>query len=1846
MDKRKKHGAWKTIGITLLICIATANLAFADPITITTNSPLPDATLNTAYNTQANAAGGTLYNAMVVDGEYGDWPGGSGYRWEISAGALPTGMSLQTNGGWVDEWYDQGYNYFSGWLPGQAKIIGTPTQTGVYNFTLKSICFGGVNVTKEFTITVISGQLSITTNSLPQGTQTVAYSATLQATGGAAPRTWSITSGSLQAGLSLNGSTGIISGTPTASGSPSITFQVTSSDNQVITKTLTLNILATCLISTGSPLPDATLNTAYNTQVNATGGILYDATGPDSEEYWHISGAGYLWEKTAGTLPPGMTLDSTNGSSSDWHDQGNVSHDGLVAGQAKIIGTPTQPGTYNFTLKATAYDGTISTKDFSVTVIAAQLSISTNSLPQGTEGVAYSTVLASSGGVVPYTWSIITGSLQDGLALNTGIISGTPTANGSTNITFQVISSDSQVVTKTLTILIAPPCSITTNNPLPQAKVGIAYNTVINAAGGIRYDSMIVDGQEGDYPGGSGYRWDISAGNLPDWASLQTTSGSVEDWYDQGNNHYSGWLPSQGLLTGSPTVTGTSTFTLRARDYNGSIITKEFSFTVNYNFNITTQTIPYGRKDVAYSVALNAAGAPLPYAWFVINGTLPDGITLNSETGLLSGSPTVTGTYNFTIQVAGTDSTLNPIAQKEYSLLIKETWDMLTGGDHKGQDWTLANGDTIGGEHYNIGTFSINEEDSVLIQTGSGMKINATNIVITGTLSSISRDLLELSASEALTISGRVNLRDYSYGGTDSTGTQGADANNQTSGAGGGGYGGTGGAGGGTSPGIGGGTRGTGTGNDIAVGSKGGNVTIDEFIDPYGGMGGRALFSAGQTLDISGIIDASGNDGENGANSGGGGGGSGGGILFNAQTINLTGFVFAKGGNGGIPSEGCGGGGGGSGGRVKLYYTDFAFNGIIRINGGTGGGNGAHDGAFGTISQNGVVMEAPHNAPTNLSAEGSSSSEITLTWQDNSDNEFWFSIERKFSSHDTFVQIASVGPGEGTMGSVSFSDSHLQPGKPCYYRVRACNPAGNSAYSDMSAAVTFAQIPTIDETIESLNIIHEGILQTGLYQSFLDGLNLSKYYLGLNDYSSALTPLNTIGTTLAGLTDTEMTNKARTYFEYSLNEIKDYVSLHTGSSTLNLSLSEFYDDSVIDFIDSNGAMASSALSGNLTVNLAPTANPDIVEMTVTQSAYQGAAITVNGANTGAIAIINDTENPSVGTLNLTNGHIELTCNLLMASVNFPNHVNIASSLKGTLYPVSTRNGQTVVVSGGITTSLFGGGKFYETNAGNTQDTSLVEMQINKEKAPGLTDYIVPRKSKTTTYMPKVPCRIRNKSNAELTVYLYNLPDKNAPPENDGSGKLSFSNAANSVADSITLVLPPDNQEHNNWVDFDLSGEQESQLMSDTAIVINKNNADGEQIGKQTATVVWVDLAFTPIPQGLDKVEVSNDNTCKPFYQHPKGFGKPYLGVITRTNSVQFGFEIFGTVKPNDYNLPLIINQEVLRSAMYIIKPDNSVSFSNARCNSKDNPKSMWSTIVPLQGKIYFLDGPGFTPDVDSDATELDIDTKIAIRMNFNGWVTLGTQINLVCSDNFGYYIRAGAKVVDPGDSKPKRWEMEKIAGGGANNLDNTIATGTTNLTIDTVNALSFYVSPKAERPDPKLKTKIQFTANPNQQDVNTSFKWSFGDGNDAVGENQLYTYAGLSLLHLHNSSFALARVKAENATKAPKWFDEVDVVAVVNERPMPIIRLEKISRNTEEQLVIDIDGSGSFDKDGKINTYKWTLTALKNDEVIDQLEFKNDPNPIKVLFKEDTKDADSILVELEIIDDEISRATDAKLYKP
>ncbi|MGE0131995.1 MAG: putative Ig domain-containing protein [Blastocatellales bacterium] len=184
-----------------------------------TQSASPADLIITTTSLPSGAVGGSYSATVAATG--GDTP----YAWSIVAGSLPVGLSLNLQTG---------------------AISGTPATAGTSNFTVQvtDAQSQADTATKSLSIMVNApAPLNITTTSLPKARRNRSYSRTLQATGGLTPYSWSLSAGSLPPGLSLNASTGVISGTPTTRGTWSFSARVQDSQAPAASDTQSLSII-------------------------------------------------------------------------------------------------------------------------------------------------------------------------------------------------------------------------------------------------------------------------------------------------------------------------------------------------------------------------------------------------------------------------------------------------------------------------------------------------------------------------------------------------------------------------------------------------------------------------------------------------------------------------------------------------------------------------------------------------------------------------------------------------------------------------------------------------------------------------------------------------------------------------------------------------------------------------------------------------------------------------------------------------------------------------------------------------------------------------------------------------------------------------------------------------------------------------------------------------------------------------------------------------------------------------------------------------------------------------------------------------------------------------------------------------------------------------------------------------------------------------------------------------------------------------------------------------------------------------------------------------------------------
>ena len=391
-------------------------------------------------------------------------------------------------------------------------------------------------------------------------------------------------------------------------------------------------------ISITTLLPTALVNVPYSQQLEEKGGV-----------------GTLTWTLSSGTLPAGLTL-STSGL---------------------LSGTPTVIGASIFTVQVTdsSTPPRATTAQFIVAVVPPLTVLPF--LPTANPGVAYSQTLLIAGGASPYTFSIISGSLPAGLALNNGIVSGTTSALGT--FTFTVKATDSSTppvsTTQAITITVAPPLAISPTT-LPGGQVGVAYNATFSATGG---SGAILFG--------------LASGTLPVGLTLTPL----------------------GVLSGTPTVASTFTFTIAVVDSSTEPQIAEQTYTVVIApaaapLALGPASLPAATVGVAYAQNFSISGGAPPYTT-TQTGTLPPGLAFNGATNppSITGSPTSVGTFG-NITVTATDS-LGAQVQVTYSITVNAFSAACATGKESlfnGQYAILMEGFDANGPRTLIGSISAN----------------------------------------------------------------------------------------------------------------------------------------------------------------------------------------------------------------------------------------------------------------------------------------------------------------------------------------------------------------------------------------------------------------------------------------------------------------------------------------------------------------------------------------------------------------------------------------------------------------------------------------------------------------------------------------------------------------------------------------------------------------------------------------------------------------------------------------------------------------------------------------------------------------------------------------------------------------------------------------------------------------------------------------------------------------------------------------------------------------------------------------------------------------------------------
>lgn len=345
--------------------------------------------------------------------------------------------------------------------------------------------------------------------------------------------------------------------------------------------------------------PDAEQNSPYEYQVEAEEGCLP-----------------YRFSFSSGTLPPGLKL----------------SVDGLISG------TPTVAGIFAFYIavddsNVAPCTGSPQSQGYFEIEVLPDLAVATTSLPASTPGTPYTTTLTASNVEQGWDvlWTVQQGSLPPGLSLaeKTGVISGTPSAAGTSTFTVRVREPFRRSGDRQLTIVVAPALVV---EPIAfgPAEVTAPYTHTLVAKGGV-----------------APLTWKLASGTLPATLVLD---------------------PTTGVVHGVPVRSGAYPLVFMVTDGAGAQRSVGNTLRIAPRLTVATTRLAPGRVGRAYASRLLATGGVRPASWRVARGVLPPGLRLNRATGRITGTPRAAATTRVTFRA--TDR-LGVSATRTFSLVVK-----------------------------------------------------------------------------------------------------------------------------------------------------------------------------------------------------------------------------------------------------------------------------------------------------------------------------------------------------------------------------------------------------------------------------------------------------------------------------------------------------------------------------------------------------------------------------------------------------------------------------------------------------------------------------------------------------------------------------------------------------------------------------------------------------------------------------------------------------------------------------------------------------------------------------------------------------------------------------------------------------------------------------------------------------------------------------------------------------------------------------------------------------------------------------------------------------------------------
>ena len=573
--------------------------------------------------------------------------------------------------------------YLSEYAP-HGRIVGEPSAAGSFSFKVIAKDTLAQRVEEEVAITVIPYDLTIADIPPVEAKYNEPLKIAPSAAGGVPPIVWSI-QGTVPKGITLNATTGEISGVPLSAGTFDFVVKVNDAKRRSVSKNATIQITTDPLAIATSSLPSAKAGVPFHAEITSSGGIL-----PVN-----------LSLKSGDRLPPGLTL-----------------------AKGKISGTPSAAGSFSFTIMAEDSNTSVKSQTeqaYSLEIPSYGMEIASEpALISGKVKEPLSVTFTASGGEPPYKWSA-TGDLPKGLSIDasTGILAGVPSELKTGSLMIRVLDATGFPSTRSI------PVSITTDpleiihDPAPEARPGADFKWAFQLKGGLSprpirlaSESTMPPGlylsfngniariqgkprSEGTFhftliaeeSGSEPVKKDlvlvitsippeipesplpvaITTQSLPP-ARLGTTYSQAIDSsgglpplklaLKPGSQLPPGLLIVKERLSGTPSAVGNHTFTLTATDIQGSSAEATLTLVVSDKpMQIAGPRNAKGEEFKPFTAELRVKGGKAPYTWSN-RDPLPAGLTLNASTGVLSGQPAkgTAGNHSVAVQVTDADA--------------------------------------------------------------------------------------------------------------------------------------------------------------------------------------------------------------------------------------------------------------------------------------------------------------------------------------------------------------------------------------------------------------------------------------------------------------------------------------------------------------------------------------------------------------------------------------------------------------------------------------------------------------------------------------------------------------------------------------------------------------------------------------------------------------------------------------------------------------------------------------------------------------------------------------------------------------------------------------------------------------------------------------------------------------------------------------------------------------------------------------------------------------------------------------------------------------------------------------